>query len=267
VAMKIPRAYALRLLFFIGLGFVAAEARESAEELIKAGLDKACAGYASIVTASEGNFGSVSPNDCLGAFQFCPGTFELYFHGTPQQFLADPHAQVVAFTAYEQTQWKLAQKNKLTDLIGETVKFDGKSATIDASAILMACQFGCGKPPGRLASYLADHNRDCNSQKVKDGNGTSVCTYLIRGAGQNVSCFTGGPVVGGGPAGSGGGSSGSDGGHSGSTGGSTECGPAGQFGAEGPLEIAVGRFTLRFSSAADADTIKKYLAILDQASR
>ena len=261
MAMRFPRAYALRLLFFIGLGFVAAEARESAEALIKAGLDKACAEYASIVTISEGNFDSVSPNSCLGAFQFCPGTFELYFHGTAQQFLVDHHAQVVAFTAYEETQWKLAQKNNLTGLIGETVKFDGKTEKIDASAILMACQFGCGRP-GRLANYFADHNRDCNSQKVKDGNGTSVCSYLIRGAGQNVSCFTGGP---GGPVVVGPG--GSDGGHSGSAGGSTECGPAGQFGAGGPLEIAVGRFTLRFGSAADAETIKKYLGILDQASK
>jgi hypothetical protein len=26
---------------------------------------------------------------------------------------------------------------------------------------------------------------------VKDGNGVSVCTYLLRGAGYDVSCFTG----------------------------------------------------------------------------
>lgn len=249
VTTKTMRVYALRLLCLLGLGFAAAEAGESVEAIVKAGLDRACAKFAEMVSASEGNFGTVSPNHCLGAFQFCPGTFELYFHGTASQFLSDPRAQVVAWTAYEKTQWKLANDNNLTKLIGQLVKFEGKAATIDSSAILMGCQFGCGKF-GRLFEYAA--LRDCNSPKVKDGNGTSVCTFLIRGAGQNVSCFTGA-----GPTGSG-----SEPGP-----GPIACGPAGQFGADGPLEIAVGRFTLRFSSAANVDIIKKYLGILDQTSK
>ncbi|GCC44275.1 hypothetical protein chiPu_0028075, partial [Chiloscyllium punctatum] len=52
----------------------------------------------------------------------------------------------------------------------------------------MACQFGCGSN-GKLANYVA--SGDCNARNVKDGNGVSVCTYLVRGAGYDVSCFTG----------------------------------------------------------------------------
>jgi hypothetical protein len=52
----------------------------------------------------------------------------------------------------------------------------------------MACQFGCGAN-GKLANYAAGGN--CDASNVKDGNGVSVCSYLIRGAGYDVSCFTG----------------------------------------------------------------------------
>jgi len=52
----------------------------------------------------------------------------------------------------------------------------------------MACQFGCGAH-GKLANYAATGN--CETRSVKDGNGVSVCAYLIRGAGYDASCFTG----------------------------------------------------------------------------
>ena len=84
--------------------------------------------------------------------------------------------------------WAQAQKNGLTSLVGQQVCSGGQCATIDQSAILMACQFGCGAN-GKLASYAA--GGDCNAANVKDGNGVSVCSYLIRGAGYDVSCFTG----------------------------------------------------------------------------
>lgn len=82
----------------------------------------------------------------------------------------------------------LTQNNGLTSIVGQQVCSGGKCATIDQSAILMACQFGCGSK-GKLANYVA--SGDCNARNVKDGNGVSVCTYLLRGAGYDVSCFTG----------------------------------------------------------------------------
>lgn len=45
-----------------------------------------------------------------------------------------------------------AQKNGLTSLVGQQVCSGGQCATIDQSAILMACQFGCGSK-GKLANY------------------------------------------------------------------------------------------------------------------
>ncbi len=356
--MTILRAYALRLLFFVGLGCSAANAGESAAALIQAGINEVCAKFAEIVSAAEGTFTEINQFGCLGAFQFCPGTFELYYSGTADQFLHDPHGQVAAWTKFEQNQWKLAEKNTLTTrLTKEVVSFNGMTAKIDDSAILMACQFGCAKG-GKLANYAADQGRNCNAAAVKDGNGESVCAYLIKGAGQNVSCFTEGvpvnpngacgssngasltsaptanlcsagmasSVSGSGPwawscAGSNGGTTascsanpitnpngacGSSNGASltsaptanlcsagmassvsgsgpwawscaGSNGGATAscnanpitnpgpaaCGPE-QFGAEGPLEIVVGQFIFRFSSAASTDTVKKYLDIIDQ---
>jgi hypothetical protein len=147
-----------------------------------------CAKFAAKVSSSEGNFGTTNQYGCLGAFQFCPGTFERYYNGSAQSFLGDPSAQVASWTKYEQDSWGQAQKNGLTSLVGQQVCSGGKCATVDQSAILMACQFGCGAK-GKLANYAA--SGDCNAQNVKDGNGVSVCSYLIRGAGYDASCFTG----------------------------------------------------------------------------
>jgi hypothetical protein len=163
-------------------------AGESAASLTSAGIPANCADFAAKVSSSEGNFGSVNQAGCLGAFQFCPGTFERYYNGSAQSFLSNPQAQTVAWTQYEQNSWSQAQRNGLTSLVGQQVCSGGRCATIDQSAILMACQFGCGKN-GKLANYAA--SGDCSARNVKDGNGVSVCSYLIRGSGYDASCFTG----------------------------------------------------------------------------
>ncbi|HXH47622.1 MULTISPECIES: acyltransferase [Bradyrhizobium] len=170
------------------LSAAAAFAGESAANLTAAGIPSNCADFASKVSGSEGNFGTVNQFGCLGAFQFCPGTFERYYSGSAQSFLNNPSAQTAAWTQYEQNSWAQAQKNGLTSIVGQQVCSGSKCATIDQSSILMACQFGCGSN-GKLANYVA--SGDCNARNVKDGNGVSVCTYLVRGAGYDVSCFTG----------------------------------------------------------------------------
>ncbi|MDF2119214.1 acyltransferase [Roseiarcaceae bacterium H3SJ34-1] len=173
---------------FLCLSAAAAFAGQSAASLTSAGIPSNCADFAAKVSSSEGNFGTTNQYGCVGAFQFCPGTFERYYNGSSQSFLNSPSAQTAAWTQYEQDSWSQAQKNGLTSLVGQQVCTGGKCATIDQSAILMACQFGCG-PNGKLANYTA--GGDCNARNVKDGNGVSVCTYLMRGAGYDASCFTG----------------------------------------------------------------------------
>jgi hypothetical protein len=163
-------------------------AGQSAQSLIDAGLPAQCSDYAAKVSSSEGSFGSVNQFGCVGAFQFCPGTFEQYYTGSKQSFLNDPSAQIAAFTKYEKDQWALAQKNGLNSLIGKQACFNGTCSTITESSILFACQFGCGAN-GKLANYFA--SGDCNARNVKDGNGLSVCSYLQRGSGYDTSCFTG----------------------------------------------------------------------------
>lgn len=174
--------------FILCLSAAAAFAGQSAASLTAAGIPSNCADFAAKVSSSEGNFGTANQYGCLGAFQFCPGTFERYYSGSSQSFLNSPSAQTAAWTQYEQDSWSQVQKNGLTSLVGQQVCSGGKCATIDQSAILMACQFGCG-PKGKLANYAA--GGDCNARNVKDGNGVSVCTYLARGAGYDASCFTG----------------------------------------------------------------------------
>jgi len=163
-------------------------AGESAANLVAAGMPANCAPFAAKVSAAEGNFGTTNQHRCLGAFQFCPGTFERYYNGSAQSFLDDPQAQVAAWSKYERDSWSQAERNGLTSLVGQQVCHGGRCATIDQSAILMACQFGCGKG-GKLANYAA--SGDCNARNVKDGNLVSVCSYMIKGAGYDASCFTG----------------------------------------------------------------------------
>lgn len=189
--MKVPTAIRQALVdagLLLCFSAAAAFAGQSAASLTAAGIPSSCADFAAKVSSSEGNFGTTNQYGCLGAFQFCPGTFERYYSGSAQSFLNSPSAQTVAWTQYEQDSWSQAQKNGLTSLVGQQVCSGGQCTTIDQSAILMACQFGCGSK-GKLANYMA--SGDCNARNVKDGNGVSVCTYLVRGAGYDASCFTG----------------------------------------------------------------------------
>jgi hypothetical protein len=178
--------------FALSLSATIAFAGHSAASLTDAGMPANCAPFAAKVSSSEGNFGSKNQYGCLGAFQFCPGTFQQYYNGSAQSFLSDPSAQVGAWTSFEQNSWSQAQKNGLTSLVGQQVCSGGQCATIDQSSILMACQFGCGAN-GKLANYAASGN--CDAANVKDGNGVSVCSYLVRGTGFDASCFTGQQTV------------------------------------------------------------------------
>lgn len=179
----------------LALGFVAslALAGESAVSLIAAGMPADCAEYAANVTSSEGSFGSVSPVvngvRCYGAFQFCDsGTFQYYWSGTREAFLADPSAQVAAWRQYQQDEWSKASSLGMTGLIGQQVCYKGTCAIISQSSILKACQFGCGKG-GKLYN-LMQSGLDCDAAGTRDGAGTSVCSYLVSGAGYNVACIT-----------------------------------------------------------------------------
>lgn len=181
-----------RLTIAFVLAATVAIAGEFALSLMKAGMPSECADFAAKVSASEGNFGTTNQYGCLGAFQFCPGTFESYYKGSASSFLEDPSAQVAAWKQYQSNEWAKAQRNGLTNAVGKEVCYNGRCATVTEFAILMACQFGCGAK-GKLAN-LVNNGMDCNARNVKDGNLVSVCEYLIRGSGFNVSCFTGSPA-------------------------------------------------------------------------
>lgn len=199
--MKGPR----RFLFSIGMSLAClattSQAGETSAALIAAGMPADCAQYASNVSQSEGNFNSTSPTvngvTCYGAFQFCSatgstagGTFGRYAGGlSPLEFKGDPSAQVAAWQQYEQDSWAQAQQNGLTAAIGKQVCYQGQCATVTESSILKACQFGC-QNGGKLSNFV-NAGFDCNAPKTKDGAGTSVCKYLLSGAGQSVSCITG----------------------------------------------------------------------------
>jgi hypothetical protein len=240
------KIFSVFIVFITLFSFTAtSQAGETVASLIAAGIEAICAPFAAKISASEGNFQSRSKYYCLGAFQFCPGTFELYYNGTADAFLNSPHDQVVAWTKYEKTQWGLASKYKLVSLVGTQVCNNGTCATIDPSAILMACQFGCG-PKGKLANYLAGH--DCDARNVKDGNLVSVCSYLLRGRSFEVSCFTGEkasqPIT------------------AGLDTPSTGCpsGPSSAGAAE--LELIVNGVSLRFNDSISDETIRRLIKIM-----
>lgn len=183
---------------FFAITSSVAMAGQNAVSLMAAGFPSQCAEYGANVSASEGNWNSVGTSNgfsCYGAFQFCSaknnaggGTFGKYYNGTPEQFLNDPSAQVNAWLRYQKNEWATAQSNGLTSAIGKQVCYNGTCATLTQSSILKACQFGCGKN-GKLDN-LVDAGMDCNAASTKDSKGTSVCKYLISGAGYDVSCIT-----------------------------------------------------------------------------
>lgn len=161
-------------------------ARVSAADMIKNGMPPDLADFAAKVSASEGTWTSVNQYGCAGAFQFCPATRQEYYSGSVDQFLADPRAQVDAYQRYMNRQWQLATGNGFDSLIGQEVCYGGRCATITASSILKGCQFGCASG-GALGRYY--RTGDCD--QARDGNGVSVCQYMIDGAGLNVRAVTG----------------------------------------------------------------------------
>lgn len=182
---------ALAVLAGLVLGAAPAPAAVSVQDLASAGAQPDFARYLAQVSASEGNWTSVNQFGCVGAFQFCPGTFERYYNGTKDAFLDSPSAQVDAYVRYSRDQWALAGRNGLTSAIGKTVCDDrGNCATITESSILMACQFGCGAG-GKLDAFVKN-GFSCNGpNNTRDGNGLSVCSYLVRGSGFDIAAVTG----------------------------------------------------------------------------
>ena len=183
------------ILTFLSIGLAAAlltvgarpaSAGVSQAELISAGMPASLAPFVARVSASEGNWTSVNQYNCAGAFQFCPATRQRYYPGSLADFLASPSAQVSAYRRYMADEWKLASGNGFPSLVGRQVCWEGACATVTESSILMGCQFGCASR-GALGRYY--QTGDCSA--ARDGNGLSVCSYLIRGAGFDVSAITG----------------------------------------------------------------------------
>lgn len=157
------------------------------DALVSAGMNPSLAHFASNVSSSEGNWSTINQYNCVGAFQFCPGTLERYYSGTRSDFAKDPGAQVTAWKKYLSDEWGKAESNGLTSMIGKQVCYNGKCATVTASSILKACQFGCGK--GGKLDYIVSGG-GCNDRGAKDGNLYSVCNYLISGSGMDVADIT-----------------------------------------------------------------------------
>ena len=165
---------------------------ESGVTFTSLGVSSELAAYFSRVSGSEGNFGSVSKNNCYGAFQFCsgPGTYQKYSNGmSTTEFLSNPQAQVNAFMKYEQDQWAIAKQMGYDSALGKEVCYNGKCATITQSSILMACQFGCGQG-GAMYNFVKNNYSCADGKATSDGNGTSVCKYLVYGSGFDVSAIT-----------------------------------------------------------------------------
>lgn len=184
------RLLRLGLLLVMGLTGQQARANVSQADMIAAGMPASLAPFAAAVSASEGNWTSLNRFGCAGAFQFCPDTRRQYYSGSVDSFLASPSAQVSAWRRYLADEWRKATANGFDDLIGQQVCYQGRCATLTASSILYACQFGCGAR-GKLGWY--SQLRDCDDRRTQDGNLVSVCRYLIRGTGYDVSAITGAP--------------------------------------------------------------------------
>ena len=188
--ISVTLALALALALAVTLAAApASRASVSAGDLIENGMPPGFAEYAANVTASEGNWRSQNQYGCLGAFQLCPGTFERYYSGSPESFLRSERDQVRAWMAYQRDEWDSAKRLGLDSLVGENICHQGKCATVTQSSILKACQFGCQSVNGKLGSYL--QTGSCDARGSKDGNGVSVCRYLISGAGYDVAAVTG----------------------------------------------------------------------------
>ena len=168
----------------------AAWAGVTPEELIANGMPPEMVPFAETVTAHEGGWGTVNTMGCAGAFQFCPDTLKEFYSGTREEFLADPAAQVDAWMQYTRREWGKAQRNGLTSAVGQQVCYGGTCTTITESSILMACQFGCGVG-GKLNNFVKNGYSCDGPFETDDGYGTSVCKYLVNGAGHNISPISG----------------------------------------------------------------------------
>lgn len=182
----------IRKRFFLALATVIAIssapiAGVGPQGLIDAGMPPGLVDFATNVSSSEGNWGTFNQFNCVGAFQFCPGTLERYYSGSRSDFAKDPEGQVRAWKRYLGDEWGKAQRNGLTSMIGKQVCYKGKCATVTASSILKACQFGCGK--GGKLDYVVNGG-GCDERGAKDGNQFSVCNYLISGSGMDVADIT-----------------------------------------------------------------------------
>ena len=89
---------------------------------------------------------------------------------------------------YQQRERTKAQNGGLTSAIGREVCHGDTCAVVTQSSILKACQFGCGKG-GKLVN-LVRNGMDCSAPGTADGAGTSVCKYLVSGAGYDARCIT-----------------------------------------------------------------------------
>lgn len=185
------------LTLLLNFSSTAVVAQVSTAEMVAAGMPSGLASFASAVSSSEGDWNSVNQFGCAGAFQFCPSTRIRYHAGSLDSFLLSPAAQVSAYQHYMSDEWDLASRNGFTSLVGQQVCWGGACRTITQSSIIKGCQFGCAYH-GALGRY--HRTGDCD--QARDGNGVSVCTYLIRGAGYDVSGITGetepGPMLAGG---------------------------------------------------------------------
>lgn len=101
----------------------------------------------------------------------------------------NPSLQVNGWMQYQANEWAAAQRLGMTDMIGQQVCHNGQCATITASSILKACQFGCQSLNGKLGNYMK--TGDCSASGSTDGNGHSVCSYLISGSAIPVEELTG----------------------------------------------------------------------------
>ena len=172
--------------FVLVYGVSPAKAQVSEADLIAAGMPPSLAEFASAVTSSEGDWTSLNQYGCAGAFQFCPATRRRYYSGSVDSFLANPSHQVSAYRRYLADEWNLATRNGFDSLVGTNVCWNGDCAQITQSSILKACQFGCA-----YGGDLGIFHRTGDCDAARDGNGVSVCTYLIRGSGFDVSEITG----------------------------------------------------------------------------
>ena len=192
------RARELWVSLFATLAPALAFAAVTADQLKQAGINDCQSNWASRLSQGDmegAGFGTVNPYGCVGFFQICPGTEKAVSNLSLDQLQNNPQGQAEAFKNYEALRWKDAQRLGLTSLVGQQVCVDYKNGinhcgTVTESSSLAGLQFG----PGKLNNLKNGGN--CDDRASKDGANTSVCEFMLKGAGSDVSCFTGNPDTG-----------------------------------------------------------------------